>query len=137
MSDLERYGVRDLTYSQWHREASMSRFLAPSIAHELAMIDLDAIEYCRRCSKPLLLVELAKDVGQSFKATTVLRQLAALSGLRAVLVFWAPEASDVGHFRVKSVHPYVGEELLFTPTQYAAFLWSFRLTHPCYMEAVA
>jgi hypothetical protein len=137
MSDVERYGVRDLTPSHWHREESMRRFLPAEQAHELAMIDLDAIEYCRRCGEPLLLIELAKDVGQSFKSTTVMRKLARMANLRAVLVFWMADEGEVVGFRVRSIHPYQPEEQSFTPSQYAVFLWSFRVTHPCYLEATA
>ena len=85
MSMEERYGSRDLTYSAWHRT------LDPSLHY----IDLDAIEYCAQCKEPLALLELAQDVGQGWKATTVLRKLARKARLPAYLVFWKKEGDEI------------------------------------------
>ena len=81
MTRFERTGRRDLTYSSWHRG------IEPYTQSNLPYVDLDAVEYCRKCDEPLALVELAQDVGQEFKATTVMRKLAAKAGLPAYLVF--------------------------------------------------
>jgi hypothetical protein len=40
MAPNEKYNMRDLSYSAWHREASISRFIKN--AHELKMQDIDA-----------------------------------------------------------------------------------------------
>ena len=73
MSRYERYGVRSLVYSKWHRFY---------LGDAEPMIDLDGVEYCaeRGCSKPLVLIETARDVGQASKATTVMRELAKQAG---------------------------------------------------------
>ena len=73
MSRHERYGTRSLVYSKWHRFY---------LGDAEPMIDLDGIEYCteKGCSKPLILVETARDVGQANKPTTVLRELAKQAG---------------------------------------------------------
>jgi len=68
MAEREKYGVRSLEYSRWHRTDSVHRFLGLERAHHLPMIDLDALEYCRLCSQPLLLIETARDVGQRYVA---------------------------------------------------------------------
>lgn len=92
MSRHERYPSRDRTYSNWHRYAC---------ADSSPMIDVDGLDYCRRCRMPLLLVEAARDVGQ-VKATTVLRELAQVANVPAVCVLWTPShlwAEDPPHCR--------------------------------------
>jgi len=69
--DEERFGTRDLTYSGWHRTDSTKRYIGREKAYELSYIDIDAVEYCRICCQPLLLIELARDVGQKHKNHTV------------------------------------------------------------------
>jgi len=69
----------------------------------LDMIDLDAIEVCHDCREPLMLLELARDVGQSFKATAIMRELAERSHVPAALVFYRFDGSnDIARFRVRS-----------------------------------
>lgn len=130
MSQNERYGTRDLTYSRWHRRNSTERFLGWERATHLTYIDLDGIEYCWICREPLVLKELAQDVGQSRKATTVMRKLAQKAGIPAILVFYATnEIGDIERFRVRTVSPRWGEERVMTPQEYAGMLWGFRQEH--------
>ncbi|HEX4103848.1 MAG TPA: hypothetical protein VHY21_25465 [Pseudonocardiaceae bacterium] len=77
----EKYGTRSLVYSKWHR------FYLGDLE---PMIDLDGIEWCpeKGCSKPLVLIETARDVGQANKPTTVLRQLADMSKVLALCVLY-------------------------------------------------
>lgn len=78
MSQEERYGSRDRTYSAWHRRLSTQRFVGIERAQTLAMIDLDAslyVEYDDTTKEPLALIETAKDVGQDFKTATVTKKL--------------------------------------------------------------
>lgn len=123
MSREERYGERDLTYSGWHRTIEDE--------HEpLDYIDLDAVEYCHECKKPLALIELAQDIGQQHKTTTVTRNLAKLASLSAYLVFYRTGLEgQIQNFRVKMVSPQWGEEENMTPNEYAAFLFSLREKH--------
>jgi len=125
MTRVERYGRRDLTYSQWHRRVE------PYTRSTLPYVDLDAVEYCHKCGEPLALLELAQDVGQEFKATTVMRKLAAKAGLPAYLVFYKKGRGGIIGFRVRQVYPrYTGFAAL-TPDEYVSFLHSLRAKHSC------
>lgn len=96
------------------------------------MIDLDGVEYCSRCRSALALVEAARDVGQPFKATTVMRALAARAGIPALVVLWTPVEGDVAEFRVKRVHPTLDAEWTgMTPKRFAAVLLGLRERHAC------
>lgn len=78
MSQEERFGSRDRTYSAWHRRLSTQRFVGIERAQTLAMIDLDAslyVEYDDKSKEPLALIETARDVGQEFKTATVTKKL--------------------------------------------------------------
>lgn len=55
------------------------------------MIDVDYLEVCKYCKEPLFLAEVARDVGQDFKATTIIRRLAARANLPAFLIFCKDE----------------------------------------------
>jgi hypothetical protein len=70
----ERTGIRDLAYSNWHRQFCPER---------VCMIDVDGLEYCRRCRMPLALIETALDRGQSIKPTTALEQLSLAANVPA------------------------------------------------------
>lgn len=87
MSRHERYGTRSLVYSKWHRFY---------LGDQEKMIDLDDVEYCHEpgCSKPLVLIEIARDIGQANKPTTVLRRLAEASSTLALCVLYTV-AEDV------------------------------------------
>ena len=126
MARTERLGVRDLTYSRWHR------LTEPSGQNTLTYIDLDAVEYCCRCREPLALLETARDVGQAFKPTTVLCALAERARVPAYLVFYkADKDGNIIGFRMRQVYPREGEWRMLTPDAYAAFLVSLRDEHVC------
>ena len=103
MTEYERTGLRSLVYSTWHRTPSLSRYLPREWAHECAMVDLDGIEYCRRCWQPVGLVEIARDNGQQHKSTAVMRACANKLDVPALLVFYTPndDDSDIVAFRVR------------------------------------
>lgn len=122
MSNIERYGKRDLTYSKWHRDQGRL----------LAYIDLDSVEYCQMCKQPITLIELAQDVGQKHKPTTVMCNLARLANLPAYLTFYKHENGEMVSFRVRQVYPRSEEETIMTPTEYREFLCQIRESHPCY-----
>jgi pyruvate-formate lyase-activating enzyme len=122
MTRTERFGTRDLTYSRWHR----------TLADDLPYIDLDAIEYCQGCREALLLIELALDVGQSVKATTVLRKLATRAEVPALLAFYSVENGVVTGFRVRGVAPhYEQRDRLMGPGEFAVRLRQLRDRHTC------
>lgn len=98
MSRYERFGTRDLTFSSWHR----------SLPNSCTAIDIDFLEYCQRCRAPLALIELARDVGQDFKATTVMERLAECANVRAYLVLYELDEGEkygMGRCRVSRVWP--------------------------------
>lgn len=81
MSRTERFSNRDWAWSVFHR----------SIPHPARMIDLDYIEYCNICSKPIVLGEVARDVGQNNKATTVLKRLCCDADAVGIRIFYKRE----------------------------------------------
>lgn len=87
MSEQERYGTRDQTFSRWHRYPTLPRWCKA--------IDLDFLEFCAFCKRPLALIELAQDVGQETKPTTVLQQLSQMSGVPAYCILYTGEEPDV------------------------------------------
>lgn len=119
----ERYGTRDLAYSQWHRLQG----------DHLAYIDIDSLEYCNICKRPLALIELAQDVGQQHKSTSVMKRLAFMSNLPAYLVLYkkpAVDASEILGFRVKQLLPFQAADfLIMTPIEYRSFLNQLRDEH--------
>lgn len=130
MSDTERHGTRDLTYSNWHRVHSISRFVGKDIARTLTMIDLDGLEYCHRCMECVGVIEVARDVGQAFKGSTVTKKLAVRLAVPGLLVFYKPHAKatiadhpDIESFRMRVLAPV--EEQRFrtlTPAKYAEWI---------------
>lgn len=81
MSRTETYGTRSIAWSLFHR----------SMPPPAYMIDMDYLECCRYCKETLLIGELAKDVGQSFKPTTILMNLAKKARLPGILIFYDEE----------------------------------------------
>lgn len=82
MSREERFGTRSPVYSRWHRYA---------LPDSHGMIDLDGVEYCRTCNRTILLVEVARDVGQAIKPATVLRNLANDANVMAIVLLYTPD----------------------------------------------
>jgi hypothetical protein len=95
MSRHERWGERDLAFSRWHR----------SLEGDLDWIDLDYVGYCHTCREPLFVMELARYVGQTHKATTVTRKIADRLDVPALLVFYEKEGDAIVRFRVQRVAP--------------------------------
>lgn len=140
MSRHERHGTRSLIYSKWHRFY---------LGDNEPMIDLDGVEYCAQCSQPLVLIETARDVGQSFKGTSVLRKLAEKSGLLALCVLYLPSewADDNGcrcapraivagcdhgiaRVRVQRIYPPAARQWeAMTPDEYRDRLRTVRMNH--------
>lgn len=123
MTEHERTGQRDLTYSAWHRSDSTSRFLG-GMANRLAMIDLDGVEYCKSCGRPVALIEV-KHCMATRLSMAVTKALAAMAGIPAYLVrYWpTPEGGDIATFAVRNGTDVVRE---MRPAQYAEWLLSLR-----------
>jgi hypothetical protein len=117
MTQEEKYGTRDRSYSAWHRRNSTKRFVGMEDAQLLAMIDLDAslyVEYDDGTKEPLALIETARDVGQAHKTATVTLNLARRADLPCFCVLYTLSDSacpgdnrwnDISQFRVKRLHP--------------------------------
>lgn len=129
MSREERYGTRDLTYSAWHR----------SLSDEMTYIDVDGCEYCSKCREPLLLIEVAKDVGQAHKPTTVLQRLAKRADLDAICALYLlNDDGEIEGFRTRQVAPNFRREWhQLTPPEFAAGLQAIRQKHTCKLAAAA
>ncbi|RLK36117.1 hypothetical protein C7417_3893 [Cupriavidus plantarum] len=116
----------------------MQRFLPPSQAETLTMVDLDSVlfaEYDHLGKVPLALVEVARDIGQE-KPAGVLQGLAKLANLPAYVALYEPAAnpnpanpnwSDIENFRVRRLwpHPEQGWRSL-TPAEWAQALIQIR-----------
>lgn len=81
MPRIERGFSRNWGWSVFHR-------CMPPPAY---MIDVDTLECCRYCKEPIFLAEVARDVGQTFKATTIIYKLAKKTDIAAFLVFYKDE----------------------------------------------
>ena len=139
MSQEERYGTRDLTYSAWHRIGSIQRYVGIEGAQTLGMIDCDAslwVEWHNGDKWPLALIETAKDINQPFKPATVTEKLAIQAGLPAYLLLYTPAQKqnphdkrwpDIESFRVRRLHPEREAEFrTYTPGEWAKLLVQLR-----------
>ena len=85
-------------YSKWHRKFE-----------GIAMIDVDSVEVCKHCYKPLAFIELAIDTGQTFKAYTLTKKLALKFEVPGYVVFYKTDKNDeIIRFRVKRIAKTVG-----------------------------
>src|SRR4051812_34138806 len=85
----ERWHRRDLIYSLWHR----------NLPDYCKAIDADWIEFCHNCSMPLAGIEVALDVGQAYKPTTVTRNLGLLSNRPTYLTLYTPAEEALEHHK--------------------------------------
>lgn len=129
MSQRERTGRRDLTYSRWHRIDSVRRYLPVRIAWRLTAIDIDWCEACCYCSKPLALVETQVS-DRCPKDATITAALARSAGIPAFSVSVVYDGDEVCGFRVRDLLT-AGPVRDMEPVAYAWFLWSLRDGHEC------
>lgn len=135
----ERYGTRDLSYSAWHRAASIRRYVGWERAQLLSMCDADCVlflEYQVDTKEPLALIETAQDVGQSDKPATAITRLAQRAGIPAYVILYAHADSanpadrrwrDVRSFRIRRLWPRPESRWrVLTPKQWADGLLRIR-----------
>jgi hypothetical protein len=123
MSREERHGDRDLAFSRWHRAIPRD---------DLTWIDIDHHAYCDRCKNPLYLFELARDVGQEYKATVVTRRAAELQKVPALLVLYTTTPSgEVERFRVRQVSPTFTDFVTVTPAALQRWIERKHDDHVC------
>jgi hypothetical protein len=122
MADEEITGKRDLTYSAWHR----------TIGPECGMIDIDDCEFCRRCYRPLALIEATRDKGRS-KPSVVTRKLAELAGIPAWTArFMTDDSGTITEFFVQEICPdKKAKSTRMTAQEFAGFLKGLHLEHRC------
>jgi hypothetical protein len=113
----ERTGIRDLSYSAWHRVRSIARFVGVEQAQSLSMVDADVVLFLEvdpRSRSPLALIEVAIDVEQTEKPASSTARLAALAGLPAFTVLYRRSVRlnpadrrelDIDRFRVRRLWP--------------------------------
>lgn len=139
MSQEERFGTRDRSYSAWHRRLSTRRFIGIENAQLLAMIDLDAslyVEYDDGTKEPLALIETARDIGQTYKTATVTCKLAERAKLPCYVLLYTLSKTknpadmdwyDIEKFRVKRLWPNQERDWrVITPSDWAQALLKIR-----------
>lgn len=123
MSRQERFGTRDLAFSRWHRAIPRDDF---------TWLDIDHCAYCNGCKQVIYLAELAKDVGQPFKTTTVTRNLANRLGVPALLILYmANDEEQIVSFRVQRIAPTWTEMKMVEPQVLVDWIAKTRDEHVC------
>ena len=112
--------LKQEAYSKWHR-----RF------DGIAMIDVDSVEVCPHCTQPLAFIELAKDVGQKFKAYTLTKKLADKFSVPGFVLFYRLSAKEeITNFRVKRISPAVRMvKNSIKPDEWLDFLLQLQTDH--------
>ena len=125
MSRQERSGARDLTFSRWHR----------TLPDFCTCIDLDFLEYCRKCRAPLALIEIASGHHGQIKPTTVLRALATQANIRAYLVLYdLDESAPHGinpNVRVQRIMPNKSELRTMLLGTFGEHIAAIHCAHQC------
>lgn len=91
----EKTGLRDLTYSLWHRK----------LGDDITMIDVDSVEYCSKCLEPLAIIETARGLENLRKNAAVSARLAERLGIPAYIVLYEARGRRITRFRVLKIHP--------------------------------
>lgn len=136
MSRHERTGLRDLTYSTWHRYAVHSP--------KATWIDVDAVEYCCFCREPLIVFELSRDIGRR-KDVSLMPLLATRLKLSGGVVLYTPSGTEcacgkdfvdddcdhgISKFRVEWMVP-THYEVEYTAEHFAEGLLLLHERHKC------
>ena len=134
----EFLAFRDLSYSAFHRPASLARFLPRHEADSLAMLDVDGayFEFDGTSRTSLVLVEVARDRGQTWKSSTMIASLARMAGLPVYCVLYSVSErgnpadgrfADIEGFRVRRITPRPETNWRrLSPAQWAAALVRIR-----------
>lgn len=130
MSMHERTGTRDLTYSRWHRQSSIKRYLTARQAALLMMVDVDCVEYCAHCKDPLVIVETQRSSNTPKEASMCVNLGRRLDVPVYSVSYWSSEGSDdIDVFRIRQLWPYRMAPQQLTPREMAEWLWQWRATH--------
>lgn len=133
--------MRDIKYPEHFTHKVFNNWHRYALDDDATMIDIDALEYCRRCRAPLAFMETAQDVGQAIKPVTVLRALANITKVETyVVLFSVDEAArarkDWVHactsFRVRRVYPEPETGwAVMDPASMTSFISGLRHRHQC------
>lgn len=118
----------ELAYMEWHRKASMSRYVDEFSAHRAKQCDIDSVEV--RDEQPVALVETTREPVES-KTSTWTKRLADRADLPCYVVQYvlaegfnphttAFNVRDIAGFRVRSTRS--GRVVELTPGEYAEFV---------------
>lgn len=122
--NIERTGVRCTAYSTWHRKHP-----------GLRMIDLDSIEVCRHCKRPLACIETARRGGKytiHTKPTTLTRHVAEGLQVPGYVLFYETDAAGtdlVGIVEVRQIAPLQGPLQRLTPAEWSELLVQIHEAH--------
>lgn len=144
MSQAEQHFKRSAVYGEWHRAASLSRFVDPADAKLILMSDIDHIlwiEWDGGTREPIMLIESGFDNGASKKDQFLLR-LAQRAQIPALTVQYRESPNlnpaspagvpDISSFRVNVLWHYDrnkstdGMDLHLSPQEFAETLVQFR-----------
>lgn len=107
LQKMSRHWYSDLPqdiYSQWHRQFD-----------GIAYIDVDSVECCIKCYKPLAIIETAKDVGQKYKSFTLCQYIAnRLEVPGFVVLYNTDKSNNIINFRIKRFSPFVSSHWKIT-----------------------
>lgn len=140
MSNEERTGTRDLTYSHAHRpkqlypllmaELGLNRVRAQQLADACTVIDIDWSEYCKWCRKTIALIEAVR--GPMPKSAGVTTELAVDAGKKAYsLAYLADDDGQLTRVAIRQLHPIVTEVRVMSPGEWAVWLADLHLCHVC------
>lgn len=132
MSEREGTGQRPNAYSRWHRTDSIQRYVGTRDAFNLAMLDIDSVDYCRRCRDVVAMVELAEGLHQTGKVAIVTQQAAQRLQVPAYIVLYEVDRNnDITCFRVRQMAPRIGQWVDLTPRAWAEHLVKLHRDHIC------
>ena len=108
-------------YSNWHRYCS----------DDLAMVDLDQVEICKKCYEPLFIAETCYDKNQTYKTCTTTRRVAERAKLDAYLIFYQYNEIKgiLEGLRVQKIAPFKSEMLQLTPEDWIERMLQYHKDH--------
>ena len=129
MTQHRRNETTNSSFSDWHRQASLKRWLSSLDAWRCAMIDIDDVEWCPWCYEPLALIEV-KHIDEKAQAWTVTRKLAERAGLPGYKLVWSNDTDAADE--PTAFHLHDGDTVTnLDASELARFLVDLRDRHQC------
>lgn len=123
-SNHERTGTRCTAYSTWHRTNA-----------GLRMVDIDAVEICAHCQKPLAVIETARNGGRysiTTKPHQVTRYIARMLQVPGFVLFYDADAggSTLVTVAIRQIAPEKSNDIQnITPDEWAQKLAQLHTAH--------